>query len=118
MSGITPVESSSSDLHNCCAVVRALSDRAKNMCSSPELLAEEMDHLGKILNYNNYPKWMIDQHGRNSPEGKLIDPETDYEVKKSIFISAPYFPGLSESFSNCSNTHQYKFVSKAKTPSN
>ena len=81
-----------------CAVVRALSNRAKNVCSSPELLAEEMDHLGKVLKYN-YPKWMIDQHCRNnSPDGRLIDPETGNEVKKSILISAPYFPGLSESF--------------------
>ena len=68
------------------------------MCSSPELLAEEMDHLGKVLKYNNYPKWMIDQHGRNSSERRLIDPETGNEVKKLVFISAPYFPGLSESF--------------------
>ena len=82
-----------------CAVVRVLTDRAKNVCSSPELLAEEMDHLGKVLWYNNYPKWMIDQHGRNnSPEGRLIDPETGNEVTKFILISAPYFPGLSESF--------------------
>ena len=80
------------------AVVRALTDRAKNVCSSPELLAEEMDHLGKVLKYNNYPKWMIDQHGRNSSEGRLIDLESGNEVKKSVFISAPYFPGLSESF--------------------
>ena len=60
-----------------CAVVRPLTDRAKNVCSSPELLAEEMDHLGKVLKHNNYPKWMIDQCGRNnSPAGRLIDPET------------------------------------------
>ena len=57
-----------------------------------------MDHLGKVLKYNNYSKWMIDQHGRNSSEGRLIDPEIDNEVKKSIFISVPYFLGLSESF--------------------
>ena len=42
-----------------CAVVMALTDRAKNVCSSPELLDEEMDHLGKVLKYNNYPNWMI-----------------------------------------------------------
>ena len=29
-------------------VVEALSDRAKNVCSSPELLTEEMDHLCKV----------------------------------------------------------------------
>ena len=54
------------------AVVRALSDRAKNVCSSPELLAEEMDHLGKVLKYNNYPKWMIDQQGRNSSATEVL----------------------------------------------
>ena len=69
------------------------------MCSSPELLADEMDHLGKVLRYNNYPEWMIKKGGRNnSPAGRLIDLETGNEVKKSVFISAPYFPGLSESF--------------------
>ena len=41
---------------------------------------------------------LIDQHSRNSSEGRLIDPKTGNEIKKSIFISAPYFPGLSESF--------------------
>ena len=69
------------------------------MCSSPELLAEEMEHLGKVLRYNNYPKWMIEQHGINPTLAeKLIDPVTGNEVKKSVFISAPYFLGLSESF--------------------
>ena len=58
------------------AVVRALTDRTKHVCSSPELLAEEMDHLGKVLRYNNYPNWMIKQGGRNnSLAGRLIDPD-------------------------------------------
>ena len=66
-----------------CTVVRALSDRTKNVCSTPELLAEEMDHLGKVLYYNNYPKWMIDQQGRNNSRtdsGILIDLDTGKEV--------------------------------------
>ena len=42
---------------------------------------------------------MIDQQGsNNSPAGRLIDPETGSELKKTIFISASSFPGLSESF--------------------
>ena len=58
-----------------------------------------MEHLSKVLRYNNYPKWMIEQHGKNpTPAEKLIDTVTGNEVKKSVFISAPYFPGLSESF--------------------
>ena len=65
------------------AVVRALTDRAKNVCSSPELLAEEMDHFGKVLRYNNYTNWMVKQGSRNnSPGGRLINPETGYEVRR------------------------------------
>ena len=96
-----------------CAVVRALTDRAKNVCSSPEPLAEEMDHLGKVLRYNNYPKWMIEQGGRNNPTEALTDLKTGNKIKKSIFISASYFPGLSESFKQ---THTFRFASKVKTP--
>ena len=43
------------------AVVRALMDRAENVCSDPEILAKEIDHLSKVLHYNNYPQWMINQ---------------------------------------------------------
>ena len=31
-------------------------------------------------------------------ERTLVNPDTGLEVKKSVFISAPYFLGLSESF--------------------
>ena len=72
--------------------IRTLTDRAKNVCSSPELLAKEMDHLGKVLRYN-YPKWMIEQFGKNTHLAEpLIDLDTGNEVKKTSFISAPYFP--------------------------
>ena len=43
------------------AVVRTLMDRAENVCSDPEILAKEIDHLSKVLHYNNYPQWMINQ---------------------------------------------------------
>ena len=82
-----------------CAFVRVLTDRTKNVCSSPELPAEGMDHLGKVLKYNNYPKWITEHHSRNnSPAGRLLDLETGNEVKKTVFISAPYFPGPNKSF--------------------
>ena len=33
------------------------------------------------------------KHGskKNSPAGRLIDPETGNEIKKPVFISAPFF---------------------------
>ena len=43
------------------AVVRALMDRAENVCSDPDILAREIEHLSKVLHYNNYPQWMIKQ---------------------------------------------------------
>ena len=43
------------------AVVRALMDRAENVCSDPDILAKEMEHLNKVLCYNSYPKWTINQ---------------------------------------------------------
>ena len=102
-----------------CAGVRALTYRAKNVCSSLELLAKEMDHLGKVLRYNNYPTWMIKQEGRsNSLTGGLIDPETGNEVKKAIFFSAPYFPGLSESFKQLFRCTHVQVASRIKIPLN
>ena len=43
------------------AVVRALMDRAENVCSDPDILAKEMEHLNRVLHYNNYPQWIINK---------------------------------------------------------
>ena len=80
------------------AVVRALMDRVENACSDPDILVKEVEHLGKVLNYNNYPQWLIEKWGRLEKSGPLIHPDTGHEIKKQFFISVPYFPGLSESF--------------------
>ena len=43
------------------AVVRALMDRAENVCSDPDILAKEVEHLNRVLCNNNYPQWIINQ---------------------------------------------------------
>ena len=50
-------------------------------CSTPEILAQEIDHLGKVLKYNNYPQWMIDLQSRSDQELLLT------------FVSVSYFLG-------------------------
>ena len=80
------------------AVVRALMDWAENVCSDPEILAKEVEHLGKVLCYNNYPQWLIDKWGKSEKTDPLIHPDTGNEIEKQFFVSVPYFPGLSESF--------------------
>ena len=73
-------------------------DRAENVCSDPDILAKEIEHLSKVLHYNNYPQWMINQWGKLEKQDPLIHPETGNEIQKRFYISVPYFPGLSESF--------------------
>ena len=80
------------------AVVRALMDRANNICSSPDILAKEVEHLSKVLHYNNYPKWLINKGGKSDQNGPLLHLETGNEIKKQFFISVPYFPGLSKAY--------------------
>ena len=33
----------------------------KYVCSNPDILAKEMEHLNRVLHYNNYPQWIINQ---------------------------------------------------------
>ena len=73
-------------------------DRAENVCSDPDILVKEVENLGKVLCYNNYPQGLINKQDRSDKSGPLIHPDTGQEVNKQLFISVPYFPGLSESF--------------------
>ena len=75
-------------------------EQAENVCSDPVILAKEVEHLDKVLCYNNYPQWLIDKQGKSDKSGPLIHPDTVNEMKKQFFVSVPYFPGLSESFKN------------------
>ena len=43
------------------SVVHTLSHRASTVCSKPELLQQEQDHLGKALTKCKYPKWALDK---------------------------------------------------------
>ena len=59
-------------------------DRAENVCSDPEILAEEIEHLSRVLCYNNYPQWMIDKWGK-SDKIVVIVPLLVLEVLKYFF---------------------------------
>ena len=43
------------------SVIQTLSHRASTMCSNPELLQKEKDHLRMALTKCNYPKWALDK---------------------------------------------------------
>ena len=73
-------------------------DRAENVCSDPDILAKEMEHLNRVLHYNNYPQWLINKWGKSDKQDPIIHPETGVEIQKYFYISVHYFPGLSESY--------------------
>ena len=76
------------------AVVRALMDRAENVCSDPDILAKEMEHLNKVLHYNNYPQWIINQQGKLDKQDPIIHPETGMEIKETFLYLSPLLPRL------------------------
>ena len=43
------------------SVIQALSHRASTVCSKPELLQQEKNHLRKALTKCKYPKWALDK---------------------------------------------------------
>ena len=91
------------------SVINTLSNRAKTVCSRPELLQQEMDHLKKALTKCKYPKWALDKVEKrlNKSTGETIDgvinqgttgaQDVSNGVKTKGHIVIPYTQGLCES---------------------
>ena len=76
------------------SVIQALTHKAKMVCSTPELLAKEMDYLNKVLCRNSYPDWFLEK-----PNNWMqIDKTTNQETTKDSFVAVPYIQGLSMEF--------------------
>ena len=57
------------------SVIKILSHRAKTVCSNPELLKIEKEHLRKAFSQCKYPKWALDKVEKrlNRPSSEAID---------------------------------------------
>ena len=74
--------------------------RANTICSSPELLQQEDQHLKKVLTKCKYPVWAL-----NRVKIRMKTPANKNQQKKSCmtgnqkpnYIVVPYYKGLSES---------------------
>ena len=98
------------------SVISTLTNRARTVCTKPELLNKELQHLRKALFKCKYPKWALDKAERkftnrsqensnaepreedsNSPSGNTIgrNPTKDKYNKGHIVI--PYSQELGES---------------------
>ena len=87
------------------SVIQTLSHRASTVCSKPELLQQEKDHLRKALTKWNtlnglWTRWRKDSTGLpdRSMMGALTMPQpANHEVKNKGHIVIPYTQGLCES---------------------
>ena len=91
------------------SVINTLSHRAKTVCSNPELLKQEKEHLRKALIQCKYPKWALDKVEKrlNRSSSEAIDgvnnqganstPAATREVKSKGHIVIPYTQGFCES---------------------
>ena len=91
------------------SVIHTLSHRAKTVCSMPELLQQEKDHLRKTVIKYKYPKWALDkvEKGFNKSTSEVNDGVNNQGttgaqavtsgVKTKGHIVIPYTQGLCES---------------------
>ena len=70
------------------SVIHTLSHRATTVCSKPELLQQEKDHLREALTKCKYPKWALDK------VKKTLDGSTS-EVNEGVATKALQLPNLS-----------------------
>ena len=94
------------------SVIHTLSHRAKTVCSKPELLQQEKDHLRKAFTKCKYPKWALDKlekHSTGPPVRSLMGliskaPQlpnlSPMKLKNKDHIVIPYTQGLCESIKN------------------
>ena len=87
------------------SVIQTLSHRASTVCSNPELLQKEKEHLRKALTKCNYPKWALDKVEKrlNRPSRQVNDggnssaQSANHGVQSKGHIVIPYTQGLCES---------------------
>ena len=92
------------------SVVGTLLHRTNTICSEPQLLRQEEDHLYKALSTCKYPTWALNRikmkiknPNTRKNNNKQKKPGTDIIQKPHITV--PYQRGLSESFKRTCNNH-------------
>ena len=107
------------------SVIQTLSHRASTVCSDPELLQKEKEHLRKALTKCNYPKWALDKVEKrlNKPTRQVNDggsnnaQTANQGVQSKGHIVIPYTQGLCESIKGSVVGMASKLTSRVALPS-
>ena len=79
------------------SVIHTLIHRAKQVCSTPEFLAKEMDHLHKVLQNKHYPTQFYEQGKPQQKANKKPNPFSEKFIEGARVI-IPCNKGLSEQY--------------------
>ena len=90
------------------SIIQALTYRAKMVCSTPELLAKEVDYPNKDLHRNRYLDWFLKKTNNRSQ----MDQATNQETTKDSFVTVPYIQGLSKEFGRIFKDTKFQIIFK------
>ena len=79
-------------------MVNTLTHRAKAVCSTPQLLTEELNHLEGALAKCKYPRWAFQEVLKGQESKKNQKKEKKPLTQKRCHIVVPYTKGLCESY--------------------
>ena len=101
--------------------------RAKTICSDPQLLQKEEDHLCQALHKCKYPTWAINRAKlksqnptRNTDRNNNNNNQTVQNTSnnnKNLHLVVPYQQGLSERIKNTCKNMGYRYILKEVKPS-
>ena len=78
------------------SVINTLTHRAKAVCSNPQMLTEELNHLEGALTKCKYPRWAFQKVLKDQESKKKRERNTT--IQKRCHIVVPYTKGLCESY--------------------
>ena len=100
------------------SVIHTLIHRAKQVCSTPQFLAKEVDHLHKVLQDNHYPTQFFQQGKPQQKTNKKPNPSTGKFIEGASVV-IQYIKGLSKQYRHTLAKYKvrvfFKFTSTIKS---
>ena len=91
------------------SVIGTLHHRAKTICSIPNMLQKEEEHLSRVLTKYKYPTWAIKRvkmkMKKPAHKKKIISNTNNQQNYQKPYMVIPYYQGLSESVKRTCNKH-------------
>ena len=98
------------------SVIHTLIHRAKQVCSTPEFLSKEMDHLHKVLQDNHYTAQLFQQDKLQQKANKKPNPPTRKFIEGARVV-IPFIKGLSEQYRYAPAKYKVRVFFKVPAPS-